>query len=62
MNMGSQRKPKSLFPDEPTAGVFTSPAPSLVLLETILNKAITQKWMTVGNSAPARIEPRSPAQ
>ena len=26
---GSRRKPKRLFPPEPTAGVFTSPAPSL---------------------------------
>ena len=28
-NVGCQRKPESLFPVEPTVGVFTSPAPSL---------------------------------
>ena len=28
-NVGSRRKPESLFPAEPTAGAFTSPAPSL---------------------------------
>ena len=27
--VGSQQKIKSLFPAEPKAGVFTSPAPSL---------------------------------
>ena len=27
--LGSRRKPESLFPAEPTAGVFTSPAPIL---------------------------------
>ena len=28
-NVGSQRKPESLFPTEPTAGVFTSSTSSL---------------------------------
>ena len=28
-NLGSQQKPKSLFPTEPTTSDFTFPAPSL---------------------------------
>ena len=38
-NVGNQRKPESLFPTEPTAGVFYLPSTQsrLVLLETVLS-------------------------
>ena len=38
-NVGSRRKPESLFPAEPTAGVFHLPSTQsrLVLQETVLN-------------------------